>query len=128
MVPQHRAAALVHRHGAACAVPHSTCTHTVHHDSFRIQSSRAAEEEVFRLEIRQPDGVRYVEYPLTRWHRSKYGSRTSKKIGREVAHRGNEGRALQGTPSIHFCQTLLLGGCYIGGWGRLYPPPPHQGI
>jgi hypothetical protein len=29
------------------------------------------------------------------------------KRGREVAHRGEERRALLGTPSIHLCQTLL---------------------
>jgi hypothetical protein len=59
------ATAPAHRRSAAGAVSHSTRTHTVHHDSFQIQSSRAAEEEVFGLEIRQPDSVRYVEFPLT---------------------------------------------------------------
>jgi hypothetical protein len=46
------------------------------------------EEEVFGLEIRQRDGVRYVEYPLTCRHISKYGSGARKKKGREVVHRG----------------------------------------
>jgi hypothetical protein len=79
----------------------------MHHDSFRIQSSRVAEEEVFGPEIWQHNGFRYVEYPLTRWNNSKHGSRARKKRGREVAHRGEERRALLGTPSIHLYQTLL---------------------
>jgi hypothetical protein len=95
------------RHSVAHTVPRSTRTCMAHHDSFRIQSSWAAEEEVFGLEVWQPDGIRYVEYPLTRWHDSKHGSWAREKRGREVAHRGDERRALLGTPSIHLCQTLL---------------------
>jgi hypothetical protein len=55
------AIASAQRHSATHAVPRSTRTRTAHHDSFRIQSSRAAEEEVFGLEIRQPNGVQYEE-------------------------------------------------------------------
>jgi hypothetical protein len=90
----------------------------VTHESFWVQSNRAAKEEVFRLEIQQRDGIRYVEFPLTRWHNSKRGSGARKKRGREVAHRGEERRALLGTPSIHLCQTLLYGSLYIGGGMR----------
>jgi hypothetical protein len=81
-----------------------------HNDSFWIQSSRVAKEDVFGLEVRYPDGVRYVEYPLTQWHDSKRRSCAREKRGREVVHRGEERRALLGTPSIHLCQILLYGG------------------
>jgi hypothetical protein len=39
----------VQRHSAAHGVCCSTPTHTAHHDSFRIQSTSAPEEEVFGL-------------------------------------------------------------------------------
>jgi hypothetical protein len=42
---------------------------------------------------------------------------SQRERGREVAHRGEERRALLGTPSIHLCQTLLYEGVYIGGLG-----------
>jgi hypothetical protein len=51
------------KHGASKIMD----TLETYHDSFRIQTSRAAEEKVFGLEVQQPDGVRYVEYPLTHW-------------------------------------------------------------
>jgi hypothetical protein len=50
--------------------------------SSKLQLSRAAEEEVFGLEIRQRNDVRYVEFPLTRCHNSKCGSGARKKRGR----------------------------------------------
>jgi hypothetical protein len=38
---------------------------------------------------------------------------SQREIGREVAHRGEERRALLGTPSILLCQMLLYGGRVI---------------
>jgi hypothetical protein len=102
------AVALAQRHSVARAVRPSTRTRTAHHDSFQIQSNRAAEEEVFGPEIWQPNSIRYEEYPLTRWHDSKRGSWAREKRGREVAHMGEERRALLGTPSIHDGAALPL--------------------
>jgi hypothetical protein len=48
------------------------------------------------------------------------------KRGREVAHRGEERRALLGTPSIHLCQTLLWG-VYRQMGGDFTLPPRHLG-
>jgi hypothetical protein len=39
-----------------------------------LQSSEAAEEDGHELEIRQHNGVRHVEFPLTRGYSSKHGS------------------------------------------------------
>jgi hypothetical protein len=44
------AMAPVQQHSAAHGVLRSTPTHTAHHESFRIQSTSVAEEEVFGLE------------------------------------------------------------------------------
>jgi hypothetical protein len=98
------ATAPTQRHNAAHGVRHSTPTCTTHNDSFQIQSISAAEEEVFGLE--NPTALR-----RSVWGESSNSLQTramsQRERGREVAHWGEERRALLGTPSIHLCQTLL---------------------
>jgi hypothetical protein len=125
-VPRHHDAsvtALAHRHSATRVVPHSTRTRIAHHNSFRIQSSRAVEEEVFGLEN------------LAAWRRSVWGEssnslarlQTRELSQREERKRGGAYGRGEESSSSNSLNPLVsnspLWGVYIGGWGGLILPP-----
>jgi hypothetical protein len=47
--------------------------------SFGLQSSRAAEEDGFGLEIWQCNSIQHVEFPLTQWYSSKQGTKQGRR-------------------------------------------------